>query len=310
MSAAAGTASGGNWRLGLALACTTAVLWATLPIALKAALEVLDFWTLTWFRFLIALLCTLAWVASRGQLRPLFALPGRARWLLVLAATGLIGNYVLYLLGLKFTTPANAQLLIQLAPLLLAFGAAWIFRERLSGGQLLGFLAIALGLLGFFIDQQQRVTIPSYGLGAGLIVVAAISWAIYGLAQKALQRTLNSQQILLVIYAAAALVLLPLASPMQLLALDSAHWSAVLYCCFNTVAAYGAFAEAMAQWEAARVSAVLATTPLLTMGVVLLASGWMPGTISPERLGVLGVLAAIAVVAGSIFASLATRRKD
>jgi drug/metabolite transporter (DMT)-like permease len=283
-----------NWRLGLALASTTAVLWATLPIALKAGLEVLDFWTLTWFRFLVALICTLIWVASRRQLGGVLALRGRGRGLLALAAAGLIGNYVLYLVGLKFTTPANAQLLIQLAPLLLAFGAAWVFRERLSAGQLLGFLAIGIGLSGFFIDQRQQVTAQSYGLGALLIVLAAISWAIYGLAQKALQRSLNSQQILLVIYAVAAVVLLPLASPAQLLALDGAHWMAVLYCCFNTVAAYGAFAEAMARWEAARVSAVLAITPLLTLAVVSLVSAWIPGTISPERLGWLGVIASLA----------------
>lgn len=302
-----GQAAAGNWRLGLILACITTVLWATLPVVLKVALESLDFWTLTWFRFLVALLCTLAWVASRGQLAPLLAVRGRSRHLLALAAAGLIGNYVLYLLGLGFTTPGNAQLLIQLAPLLLALGAVWWFGERLGPGQWLGFAAIAGGLLGFFLDQRGQVSVPSYGLGVLLIVLAAISWAVYGLAQKALQRTLNSQQILLAIYAAATLLLLPLASPSHLLALDSTHWAAVLYCCFNTVAAYGAFAEAMAQWEAARVSAVLATTPLLTLGVVFLVSAWIPATIAPERLGVIGVIGAIAVVAGSVLASLSRR---
>jgi hypothetical protein len=43
------------------------------------------------------------------------------------------------------------------------------------------------------------------------------------------------------------------------------------------------------------------------LGVVLLVSGWMPQTIAPERLGLLGVCGAIAVVAGSMFASLAAR---
>lgn len=304
---AAAAAAGQNWRLGLTLACTTAVLWATLPIALKSALEVLDFWTLTWFRFAVAWLCTLLWLLLRRQVTPLLQVSPGARGLLAVAALGLIGNYVLYLLGLKYTSPANAQLLIQLAPLLLALGAAWIFRERLSGGQWLGFSLITTGLLGFFFDQQQHAVAVAYGWGAALIVLAAISWAGYGLAQKALQRQLNSQQILLVIYTVATVLLAPLATPSRLLELDAAHAWAVAYCCFNTVAAYGAFAEAMAQWQAARVSAVLATTPLLTLGVVWLVHPLWPHTVAPEHLGWMGVAGAVAVVSGSMLASLARR---
>lgn len=301
----------GRWRLGLALASATAVLWATLPIALKAALEVLDFWTLTWFRLLTALVCTLVWLAWRGQLGGLRGQSGRVRSMLALAAAGLIGNYVLYLLGLKFTTPANAQLLIQLAPLLLAFGAVFAFGERLGRWQIVGFIAIAAGLVGFALDQRQQLegSQRDYGLGVWLIALAAVSWALYGLAQKALlARGLGSQQILLVIYAVASVVLLIPASPTQLLQLDAAHWGAVAYCCFNTVAAYGAFAEALAHWEAARVSAVLALTPLLTMGVVAVAHQWIPQTIAAEHLGWLSLFAAAMVVAGSMLASLASRR--
>ena len=44
----------GRWRLGLTLALTTAALWATLPVALKIALETIDPWTLTWARFAVA----------------------------------------------------------------------------------------------------------------------------------------------------------------------------------------------------------------------------------------------------------------
>lgn len=303
------TGVSGRWRLGLALAACTAILWATLPIALKAALEVLDFWTLTWFRFLTAALATLAWLHWRGQLAGLGNRLRLERALLGIAAIGLISNYVLFLLGLIYTTPANAQLLIQLAPLLLALGAVWLFRERVNRWQVLGFVGIAAGLLGFFLDQQHRQPAAgAYLLGVVLIVIAACSWAVYGLAQKALlQKGLQSQQILLVVYVVAALALWPLASPSRLLALDAAHWGAVAYCCFNTVAAYGAFAEAMAHWEAARVSAVLALTPLLTLAAVSLAQPLLPQILRPESLGKLGLMAAAAVVAGSMLASLARR---
>src|SRR6185295_2354036 len=49
--------------------------------------------------------------------RALRGLAPRHWALLALAALMLTGNYVFYLLGVKYTTPANAQLLIQAAPL-------------------------------------------------------------------------------------------------------------------------------------------------------------------------------------------------
>ena len=57
----------GRWKLGLALAMVTALCWATLPLALKITLEVVDPITLTWFRFLTAAGIVFAWLAARGH---------------------------------------------------------------------------------------------------------------------------------------------------------------------------------------------------------------------------------------------------
>lgn len=296
-----------RWRLGLMLALLTCMFWATLPVALKVSLEVLDPLTLTWFRFVCAFALTLAWLALRGQLG-IFARLSRSTWAwLGLAAAGLIGNYVLYLLGLKFTTPANAQLLIQSAPLLLALGSIYFFGERIGAGQVLGFIAIAIGLVVFATEQGQSASASHYGLGAGLIVIAAITWVAYALVQKRLHGVVKPQQLLLVVYAAASLVLWPVAQPSKLLVLDQGHALAVAYCALNTVGAYGAFSEAMANWEASRVSAVLALTPVLTVGFVALMAPLLPGQLNPEQIGVLGWCGALLVLAGSLSASLLKR---
>jgi drug/metabolite transporter (DMT)-like permease len=53
--------SSGRWKLGLALALTTALCWGLLPIALKIVLAGMDAWTITWYRFAasgIASACT------------------------------------------------------------------------------------------------------------------------------------------------------------------------------------------------------------------------------------------------------------
>jgi drug/metabolite transporter (DMT)-like permease len=44
----------GRWKLGLSFALLTAVMWGVLPIALKALLDRIDPYTLTWYRFLAA----------------------------------------------------------------------------------------------------------------------------------------------------------------------------------------------------------------------------------------------------------------
>jgi drug/metabolite transporter (DMT)-like permease len=296
----------GRWRLGLMLALATAALWATLPVALKIALETIDPWTLTWARFAFAALAVVGWLAWRGRLR-VYAGHPPARWLLLLAAgLLLVGNYLGYLIGLDYTTPANAQLLIQAAPLLMALGGIWVFRERFTLGQWLGLAAVTLGLGLFFADQADAASVGGsrYLMGAALVLGAALAWAGYALIQKQLLNHFSSTHVLAAIYLLATLLLWPLAKPASLLELDALHAAALLYCALNTLGAYGAFAEALAHWEASRVSVVLATTPLLTVATVELVYWIAPGLVAPEQIAWLGWIGASLVVVGSVITSV------
>lgn len=301
----------GRWKLGLLLALVTAACWATLPVALKITLEQIDPLTLTWFRFLVAAIVMFAWLAARGGLGQFAGFDGRRWCLLAIAGAMLIGNYVFYLLGVEHTTPANAQLLIQLAPLLMALGGIFVFREPYRLGQWIGLGIIVLGLCLFFRDQLKGggESMHGYLIGSGFVLVAAVVWAVYALIQKQLLLRLTSPAILLFIYALASIALLPFSHPARLLALDAGHWALLGYCALNTLVAYGAFAEALAHWEASRVSAILATTPLLCLGTVALVHAFWPGGIAPERVTLLGYAGALLVVAGSTASSLLGNRK-
>ena len=302
----------GNWRLGFTLAVVAMLFWATLPIALKLALNILDAWTLTWFRFLIAALVTASWVIFRHGLKEFRRLKSGSWLLLLVAAVMLIANYILYLLGLERTTPAAVQILIQLAPLLMAVGGLLVFGERYSRVQWSGFILLLLGLGLFFHDQLKSVAgqLDRYVAGILIIILAAVVWAIYALAQKQLLRDIHSQSIMGFIYLFASLSLLPAAEISDIGLIAGWQWLIIAYCAFNTIAAYGAFAEALNHWETSRVGTILSVTPLGTLLFALAMNHYWPAALEPENINLIGWTGALLVVAGSMMTSLGGRRNS
>lgn len=299
----------GRWQLGFTMSLTTAVLWGFLPIALKVALTGMDVYTITWWRFAVSMLSLGAFLAWRGQL-PRLSGAGRSAWMILgIALAMLLANYVLYLIALDLTTPSVAQVVIQLAPLLLLLGGVFIFRERFAPRQWLGFIVLGIGLLLFFNHRLPELAHPTEGLGLGvvLMIAAAVAWAIYGLAQKYLLATFTSRQVLWMLYVGATIALLPTAAPIAVLDLDALQLSMLAFCCGNTVIAYGAFGEALHYWDVSRVSAVLATAPLFTMASMWLVDrlGWE--LLPTEGLNALSIVGALAVVGGSMTCALAAR---
>ncbi|MCG8465568.1 MAG: DMT family transporter [Xanthomonadales bacterium] len=311
----------GRWQLGLMLALTTMLAWASLPVALKLTLEFVDPWTLTWFRFASAAALLLVWQGPKRSFSG-FRRLRQALWaLLFIAALGLMGNYVFYLLGLAQIGPAIAQIIIQLAPLLMGLGGIAIFGERYNLAQWLGFITLIFGL-GFFFHHQfsalnshelapQSLSERSNALWQGAIFlgISAVSWAAYALAQKQLLRDFSSMRIMLFIYLFASITLASSADLQAFHGLNAVQWALLAFCALNTLVAYGAFAEALNHWEASRVSAVLALTPLGTFLVAMLVTYWYPDNLAPENLDWLSWMGAIVVVVGSMVTSLAGKKK-
>src|SRR5690606_39236773 len=136
-------------------------------------------------------------------------------WLLLLASVMLIGNFVGYTIGLDYTTPANAQLLIQAAPLLMSIGGILVSRERFNALQWSGVAAVAIGLGLSAFDLPRHAAVPSdrYLLRAAIVLVAAVVGAVYALARKQPPQHLGSGAVMMAVYAISALLLTPIASP-------------------------------------------------------------------------------------------------
>lgn len=306
--------SSGRWQLGLFLALSTAILWGFLAVVLKIVLQVLDANTVTWFRFIVAFGFLVVYLMATGQFPNFKKLSSSDLKLLAIATVSLAANYILFLMGLEKTSPSNAQVLIQLAPMMLGLSSLYIFKERYSPLQWVGLGVLILGISLFSHEQLQdlistRVSASSYLLGNLMIILAAIAWVIYGLCQKQLLQVLPSPAIMMTIYGGSAILFTPIAHPLQILKLEPIYLAALGFCALNTLLAYGAFAEALEHWEASRVSAVLALTPLVTIAVSTATSHVFPDFIKLPLVSSLAFMGAIFVVFGSFTISLGTRTK-
>ncbi len=301
----------GNWKYALLLTLFSALLWGILPIALKAMMSYMDPYTITWYRFLFAGIVLLSILSFKKRLPQLRGTSSQSIFTLLIACIGLCGNYILYLQGLSRTDPGAAQVLIQLAPIMLLLGGVTIFKEDFSIRQLIGLICILIGFGLFFQHRVQEIftSLTEYTLGVILIIGASVTWAAYALSQKHLLKLFNSQQILLLIFLPGTLLLLPTAAPGQLLALDLTGILLLIFCSANTLIAYGCFAEALEHWEASRVSAVLAIVPLLTLIFMELLLPVFPDLVSSEKITWVSFLGAIVVVAGTVIFVIKKNKK-
>ncbi len=302
-------ATTGRWKLGFALALLTAIMWGVLPIALKALLASMSALTITWFRFLAAAIALGGYLVVRGRLWPLRERLAAHAGLLLVAAVSLCANYVIYLLGLDRVSPSTAQVVIQLAPMFLLLGGLAVFGERFSSLQWMGLVVLVGGQALFFNRRLGELLggLSAHTAGVLLIVLSAVAWAVYGLAQKRLSRDLPANVILLVTYVFGALALLLPATPREVARADLSQALLLAFCAANTLIAYGAFAEALRHWEVSRVSAVLSTAPLITLAGVGLGASLVPSLVAPDRLNAASVAGALLVVSGSMLAALGGR---
>lgn len=291
---------------GFFLSLVAAMMWGMLPVSLKELLAGMDAITIVWYRFLVAGIVLFIWLAGKRQLPKVIQAATRIRWFLFIAAIGLCSNYFLFSYSLNFVNGETSEAVIQLTTLFLILGGVVIYKEPFFGIQKLGTVLIVIGLLLFFNDRlaglsnfDNRETI-----GVLIVVVAAITWTVYALLQKKLLRDFSSAQILFLIYIFSIAVLLPFISPSSLWQLTQLQFWLLVFCCINTLVAYGCFAEALNRWDASKVSAVLALAPLFTIGSLKLVVFLNPGYEFSDRLTMLSIFGALLLVVGSVLTAL------
>ena len=276
----------------------TAALWGILAIVLKYALQRFSGSTIIWFRF------TFSFVFLAGYYlihRPqFFEILIKPPILGILAGLAMAGNYLGFTSGVALTSPSNAQILIQISPLLVAVVGVVYFKEHLTLLQKSGFGIAAAGFVLFYWDQLHHLMISSQQFSRGnlWIIFAAITWAFFAVCQKLLVRIWTPQQTNLLIYIVAAMVFSPLADFHEFQGLALSDWLTLIFLGANTLIAYGTLGEALKLLPANQVSAIIVLNPLITLIIVGVLSIQKLPWLSSESTTVIGYAGALLLLAG------------
>lgn len=176
------TALAGFSRTDLTMILVVLIWGANFSIT-KVSLQQIPPLAFAGMRFVLA--SALLWAVLRAVEGPKTLPPGALRKLIVL---GVIGNSIYqlcFLLGLTYTTAANASLIIATTPALVAGAGAVLGIERLHRVAIAG-IALAIGGVALILSARGLHFTPAGLLGDLLLLGCAVSWTIYTLGVRSL----------------------------------------------------------------------------------------------------------------------------
>ncbi|MFT5312272.1 MAG: drug/metabolite transporter (DMT)-like permease [Paraglaciecola sp.] len=304
------TTSVRHWY-GFSLSLLVAFMWGVLPVFIKLCLQSMDAVTITWYRFAVAGSFVFILLWRKRALPAMRVLIFRKKIWLLVASLLLVANFVSNVKGLGYLSPETTLVIMQLAPFLLMMGGIVFYGERFTVIEKCGAVVLFSGLLLFFNDSLGELvsSLDEYTVGVLFVVFSAFCWAAYALMQKPLLRVLSARQLTLMIYLLGILVLLPFTQLTQLMDMDALQVFALLFCCVNTIIAYGAFTEALHVWQASKVSAVISLAPIFTFISMLFAVTYLPQHFVPSELDIWAYIGGGTVVLGSALTALGKTAK-
>ncbi len=287
-----------NYARGLTYAVITATLWGVLPILMKIALEEFSGSSIVWFRFAFAFAALYLFLKFRKK-QPesiLVSPPGFG----VLAGLFLAGNYYYFLRGVETSSPSNAGILIQTAPVLLVILGVVLFKETFHRKQGIGLAIAVVGFVLFFRDQSRQWGGEVYTEATLYVQAAGLLWVGYVVFQKKLAVRYNAQHLNLLVYGTAAVVLTPTVIWADFNNTHFGSWVLMIVLGINTLLAYGCLAEAINYIPLWLLSVVITLNPFITLAVMQILPVVAPGLVTPEVIGLWGYIGACTAIAGVV----------
>ena len=244
--------------------------WAGTFIAGKIATDYAHPAVIGFLRFAIAATILMAILIASGQ----FTLLTRKQFIgvTILALSGIVAYNLFFLLGLSLIPASRASLIIANNPLMIALGAAILFKEKLSLVQYGGIIISIIGAMTIISDGDILYLVTHISTGDLAIFACVVSWAIYSLVGKVVIGNLSPLASVTWASLIGAIIFLPLAIYQDLfadLATSSFQlWIATFYLgCFGTAIGFVWFYQAIKVLGAARSGVFINLVPVF--GVLL-----------------------------------------
>jgi len=192
------------WR-GVLLAILAAAIWGLAPVAVK----------MSFAGYSPAIISPIRLVAAAAMFRALSGRGGRwlprDRWSWI-GGVGLGIDYVLYNYGLRWTTAGAAGLVINVEVVTTIALAIWLLGERFTARRVVGSLVTLAGVIYVATEgaSVRDLVASEHVLGNLLVMLAAIAWSLFAVAQRKVAHTEGLFRLLTPIFSVAALTSLPM----------------------------------------------------------------------------------------------------
>jgi drug/metabolite transporter (DMT)-like permease len=239
----------------------------------------------------LPLVLSLRYVFSAACMLPVMAFGGRGTaqakhpwdWhdlpaLVTVGLLGLVGNQVLFVIGISLTSVTHAGVISTLSPVLVLLGSAARGHERLSRMRIAG---LAIAALGIVVLQFSRGSAGSATVqGDAVMLASVILYAAFNLSAKPFAERAGTIRMNAIAYFAAVIPALPLAwwslgrgAHGSILA-----WIGIAYMAAgSSVAGYLIYAYALRHLSASRVSVIVYLQPIVVSLLAILMLGERPG---------------------------------
>lgn len=272
------------------------ILFGTWPIFGKVVLRSMSTSTLVALRLTGA---ALAFALLQRKLTPLFKMPAKDFWLLVLCSMmGVIGNQFLYVKGLSLTTVINVTLLNTTIPVFALFVSILFRYDQLSFRRMIG-IALAAGGVIYLVNPARADLSAQTTAGNLLIVGNSLLYAIYIVISKTLFERYGALNVITWIFLVGLVVTVPVGiyslQQENLGAVSAGVWVMLLFIIlFPTVGAYYLNAWALTKVPPSTVAIYIYMQPLIAFGFapILLGEQWNSRTLIAALL----IFAGVAIV--------------
>ena len=243
------------------------LLWSSNFIFAKYALREMPLAMAIALRYVICGVCMLPLAAANRRSAAWRSSPVRltdAPWLLTVGLLGLVGNQVLFLIGLSMTSVAHASIITALSPVLVLVGSFVTGLERITFRRVAGLAIAASGVVVLQFSRGSKG--EASATGDAVMVVSVIFFAAFNLLGKPLAERYGSLKLNASAYLAAGLLALPVTAIGWggVVHASALAWAGVVYMgAASSVLGYLIYGYALRQLPASRVAVVIYLQPLL-----------------------------------------------